>query len=96
MDTWDLSASGRSVTITAVDDTCAARLAAIPGTWWKMGCKDPNDNCLGDLDAWTMKTQFFTPRVDPGEVSTAWYAALTYAVPDGWGEFGRFGRPRSS
>jgi hypothetical protein len=82
--TWSLSPSGRTLTIAAVADDCAARLGAVPGTWSKMACKDPNDSCLGDLEVGAHESQFFAPRVDPGVVAAPEFGALTYTVPDGW------------
>jgi hypothetical protein len=82
---WSLSESGRVLTITAQEDDCALRLASVPGTWWRMGCKDPSgDTCLGDLDAGTYRSQFTTPRTDPGAEWSSDFGALTYTVPDGW------------
>jgi hypothetical protein len=82
---WSLSESGRVLTITAQKDDCALRLASVPGTWWRMGCKDPGgDTCLGDLDAGTYQSQFITPRTDPGAEWSSDFGALSYTVPDGW------------
>jgi hypothetical protein len=81
---WEQSSSGRILTITAVDDACASRLDAVPGVWWRRGCKNREDNCLGDLDAGTYKSQFIVPRVDPTDPWEPEFGALTYTVPDGW------------
>ena len=59
----------------------ARRLA---GIWWKMGCTTDGDNCLGLLDAGTYKSQFISPRLDPGATWSPVVGGLTYTVPDGW------------
>jgi len=79
---WTRSASGRILTIRTVSDACAARGAAVAGTWWQMSCRNPQTDCVGDLDAGTYASQYITPRLD-----VSWYpefAGLTYTVPDGW------------
>lgn len=80
---WLLSPSGRILNLVAIDDPCADRSGAVAGTWWLVGCKDSNDNCLGSLDAATYASQFI--NFDQG--GTSWrpvFGALTYAVPNGW------------
>lgn len=90
---WSLSSSGRILTMTADEDVCSTRLAAVPGVWWRMGCKDPGgDTCLGDLDPGTYKSQFIGPRVDPGAEWSSDFGALTYTVPDGWANTGDYPR----
>ena len=82
---WSLSSSGRTLTMTAVEDDCSTRRAAVPGVWWQMGCRNPSgDVCLGDLDAGTYKSQFIGPRLDPGAEWEADFGAVTYTVPDRW------------
>ena len=81
---WSVTGDGRTLTITAQADTCATRLAAVPGTWYLDGCKDPETDCLGDVAAGTYESQYIAPRV---KSSAAWgpvYGAVTYTVPDGW------------
>jgi hypothetical protein len=81
----ELSPTGRTLTITAsVPDTCPDREASVVGTWDRMGCKDPNDNCLGDLEAGTHASQFFTPRLAAGATWSPIHGQLTFRVPDGW------------
>jgi len=82
--TWTRTASGRSLTIAPERDDCPARSAVVGGQWWLMGCANPDDFCLGQLDAGTYKSQFIAPRLDPGATWTANYGALSYRVPDGW------------
>ena len=79
---WSLSASGYTLTITADEDDCAARSSAVPGVWWLAGC--PNRLCLGILDAGTYKSQYITPRLDPGAAWEPEFGGLTYTVPVGW------------
>jgi hypothetical protein len=79
---WSLSPSGHTLTITADQDDCAARSSAVPGVWWLAGC--PNELCLGILDAGTYKSQYITPRLDPGAAWEPEFGGLTYTVPEGW------------
>jgi hypothetical protein len=81
---WGLSPSGRVLTITLDNDSCAARAADIAGTWWRMGCRDVATNCLGELDAGTYETQYITPLLAPGAEWSPLFGGLTYTVPDGW------------
>ena len=82
--TYTLTNDGRRLTIVGVADPCAQRLAAIPGDWLLRGCKDPADNCLGDLAAGTYPSQFVTPRHEHDATWMPDYGAVTYTVPDGW------------
>lgn len=81
---WSLSPGSRVLTLTAVSDDCAARGAAVEGTWWKMDCPTKNDFCLGPVEAGRYSSQFFDPFLRPGVVWTPRYGALSYAVPAGW------------
>jgi hypothetical protein len=85
---WTRSASGRTLTISAERDDCAARSTAVAGQWWRMGCDDPNDYCLGVLDAGTYASEFIAPRLEPGAKWAADFGALSYRVPDGWANSG--------
>jgi hypothetical protein len=49
-----------------------------------MGCDNPDNYCLGTLDAGTYKSQFIAPHLHPGATWTANFGALSYTVPDGW------------
>ena len=83
---WSVAPSGRILTIVANSDDCSWRLGAVPGTWWLEACRETGTNCLGDVEAGTYKSQFFTPRLDAG-AGAKWapdFGALTYTVPDGW------------
>jgi hypothetical protein len=81
---WSVSADGRTLTITPQADTCAKRLAAVPGTWNLDGCKDTQTDCLGDVAAGTYESQYIAPRVKATDTWRPVYGAMTYTVPDGW------------
>jgi hypothetical protein len=81
---WSLSASGRILTVSPVQDACAARSTAIAGTWWRNGCKLDSVTCLGDLDPGTYPSLFIGPRLDPSSPSTPSVGAMAYTVPAGW------------
>ena len=82
--TWSLSASGRTLTLGGSDDSCATRLAIVPGIYEKMDCPNITNNCLGPIDAGTHRSQFVDPFIGPGETWAPRYGALTYTVPAGW------------
>ena len=81
---WSLSPSGRTLTIVEEQDACPTRAGTIVGEWWLMDCPLRDDNCLGVLDAGTYKSQFITPRLDPGGQWSPIFGGVTYTVPDGW------------
>jgi hypothetical protein len=81
---WTLSSSARVLTLSAVDDACPQRSGAMAGTWWLVGCKDPGDNCLGDLEAGTYSSQFINFAKPTVPAWVADFGAVTYTVPDGW------------
>ena len=81
---WTLSPKGTKLQLAATEDACAARRAAFEGEWERSACRNPDNNCLGDLEAGTYKSQFIGPRLDEGEPWTANYGAFSYTVPDGW------------
>lgn len=72
---------GTQLTISGTDD-CEAREAAVVGIWQTSNCRNPDNFCLGDLQAGTYSSQYFEPR-PRGEWAPR-YGALTYTVPDGW------------
>jgi len=86
--TWTISPSGRILTIIEDRDDCPTRGGALAGIWWLMDCPLSDDNCLGAVDAGTYKSQFITPRLDPGGPWSPVFGAVTYTVPDGWGNAG--------
>ncbi len=82
---WTMSSSGTRLTTTLVNDACATRASAVPGDWSRVGCKNLDDGCLGDLvDAGTYPSQYFTPRLAAGASWLPQWGALTYTVPAGW------------
>ena len=83
---WQLSDSGRQLTITAMADACADRLAAFTGQWFRMGCQAGGfgGDCLGDLDAGTYGTQNIDVHHKVGVDWLPRYGAIGYTVPDGW------------
>jgi hypothetical protein len=81
---WTLSPSGRTLTLSTVDDPCAIRSEGLDGTWWLMGCKNAEDNCLGPLDAGTFESQFVNFARPGGDGWSPAFGAITYTVPDGW------------
>jgi hypothetical protein len=77
-----LSPGGSILTIAEGTDDCAARAATLPGGWQRSDCRNPENVCLGNLEAGTYSSQFIEPR--PQGEWAARYGALTYSVPDGW------------
>ena len=82
--TWALSPKGSVLQFTATDDDCESRRAAFEGERERAACRNPDNLCLGDLEAGTYQSQFIGPRLDEGEPWTANYGAFSYTVPDGW------------
>jgi hypothetical protein len=82
---FSLSASDQTLTIRQGLDPCAARAAALPGSWWLADCRNVNPpSCLGTIDAGTYDSEYFA---SVGSPSGAWkprFGALSYTVPDGW------------
>jgi hypothetical protein len=71
--------------LTVVDDVCAARRAAVPGDWQRVGCKNTESACLGDLvEAGTYPSQYYAPRLRADGSWRPDWGALTYTVPAGW------------
>jgi hypothetical protein len=80
---YRLSSSGRSLSLGLLTDPCAARSAALHGSWNRAGTCPAGGVCLGDLDAGTHVSSVFTPFVPPSR----WrynYGRFGYTVPDGW------------
>jgi hypothetical protein len=73
---------GKSFMTISGTDECAAREAAVVGTWQTSNCRSPSDGCLGDLEAGTYSSQYFEPRPQDGYARR--FGALTYTVPEGW------------
>ncbi len=85
-----LSPGATKLTLTLVNDACAARVQILPGTWAGSTCSIQargiaDDDCLGELEAGAHMTNYFIPRLPAGMPS--WDGnpgAITYTVPDGW------------
>jgi hypothetical protein len=85
--TWKLSASGRQLDVAVKSDQCAARAAALVGSYWRMGCINTKTNCLGLLDAGTYASQYIRPFQTGSSGWSARYGGVRYTVPDGWANF---------
>jgi hypothetical protein len=81
---WSLSPGGSKLELTATSDDCESRRAAFEGEWERAACRNPDNDCLGDLEAGTYHSQFIGPRLDDGEPWIADFGAFSYTVPDGW------------
>ena len=81
------SPGGRRLTVTADRDDCAARQAALVGTWWHSECTNVSDDCLGLLEAGTYPSRHLSVR-GPEDVTAATFGAVTYTVPSGWANSG--------
>ncbi len=80
--TFDLSPSGRALTVAAIDDRCVARVAAVSGAWTRSAC--PDDHlCLGDLDPGRHVSVIYTPFLRFADWQYS-YGRFEYAVPEGW------------
>ena len=82
---WTLSPSGNQLTLATTADACANRSAALVGDWYRVGCKNTQSACLGDLGAaGTYSSQYFTPMLGLGATWSPSWGAVTYTVPAGW------------
>jgi hypothetical protein len=81
---FSTSPGGSILTIEPGTDDCASRAAAVPGTWQRSACRNPDNWCLGEVEAGTYKSQYFDPVASSKDASRAGFGALTYTVPDGW------------
>jgi hypothetical protein len=79
---WTLSAGGSNLRVDLVDDACAARAAALPGTWTHTQCREAGTDCLGPVEAGTYRSTDFDP------FRTGSSGQLTYTLPDGWANSG--------
>jgi hypothetical protein len=81
---WSLSAGGTILTVSPGTDACAARAAALPGSWHRIACTNTESGCYGLLEAGTYETQYIAPRLDIGALWEPDLGAMTYTVPAGW------------
>lgn len=79
---FDLSSSGRALTVRVADDACAARVAAVSGVWTRIACPDSH-NCLGDLDPGQHVSTIYTPFTPFADWQYE-YGRFAYSVPKGW------------
>jgi hypothetical protein len=77
------AADGLTMTLEAAGDPCAARSAAVTGTWVRSACPNHGQWCLGDLEAGPHVSANYTPLV-PFVDWTFDYGRLAYTVPAGW------------
>ncbi len=75
---WSLSPEATTLTLTADEDACAARQAALEGQWTHTACRMEGRNCLGIVEAGTYSTNRWNPY---GEFT---YGQATFTLPDGW------------
>jgi hypothetical protein len=81
---WSLTPNGATLTITPVEDTCDSRAEELDGSFTRSDCPAfPEDFCLGDLEAGSYVSSFYTPLVrrDDWEYNRG---AMAYMVPEGW------------
>jgi hypothetical protein len=82
--TWTLSPGGTRLALTGSEE-CLSRAAVLEGDdWIRAACPNPDNLCLGDLEAGTYTSQFIDPYVPLGRQWRARFGALTYTVPEGW------------
>ncbi len=79
-----LSPGGTKLNLAAIDEACSARRDAMAGDWLRSDCLDPENFCLGELEAGEYPSFFFTPRLGPDDPWAPDWGALRYTVPDGW------------
>ncbi|MFL6181687.1 MAG: hypothetical protein ACJ73J_05210, partial [Actinomycetes bacterium] len=72
---WSLSPHATTLTLTANEDACAVRQAAIEGQWTHTGCKLEGRDCLGIVEAGTYSTNRWNPY---GEFT---YGQATFTLP---------------
>ena len=81
---FSLSPGESILTIEAGTDDCAPRGAALPGTWQRTQCLNPDNWCLGVVEPGTYSSQYFDPATQRGAATRADFGALAYTVPAGW------------
>ena len=81
---FSTSPGGSILTIVAGIDDCAVRLAAVAGTWQRVGCRSLDRWCLGVVEAGTYRSQYFDPYATTTAEALPEYGHLTWTVPDGW------------
>lgn len=81
---WSATPAGSMIVFTLLEDDCDARAAVIPGEWLRSACGDPQNFCLGPLEAGRYSSFYIDPFVPNGDPWRPRFGALTYEVPAGW------------
>jgi len=89
---YTLSPGGTKLTLTKVSDACAARADAISGDWLRSKCSNPNNFCLGPLEAGDYASFFLAPRIADNADWAPDFGAIRYTVPTGWAATADFPR----
>jgi hypothetical protein len=81
---WSLSPGKNMLTLDGIEDDCATRMAALPGTYQRSACLDANDFCLGVLEPGTYASMYVRPDLASDAEWAAEFGAVRYTVPEGW------------
>ena len=81
---FSTSPGGSILTIEPGTDDCAPRTQAVPGTWQRSACSNPDNWCLGIVEAGTYASQYFDPVAPTSDDARPSFGRLTFTVPDGW------------
>ena len=85
--TWSLSPGGVRLSLVAAEsDACRTREAALTGEWFRIACTNEGNGCLGELEAGTFASQYFS-HTSENEAPDGWHpiwGQLTYTVRAGW------------
>ena len=90
--TVQLSPGGTKLNLAAIDEACSARRDAIAGDWLRSQCINPENFCLGELEAGDYPSFYFAPRLRAEDEWAPDWGALRYTVPDGWAATSDFPR----
>ena len=81
---WTLSPGGTRLALTGSEE-CLNRASVLEGDdWVRSACPNPDNLCLGDLEAGRYSSQYIDPYVPIGRQWYARFGAITYTVPEGW------------
>jgi hypothetical protein len=81
---WAMSAGGGTLTLTEIEDGCPTRLLALPGSWARAACENPDIWCLGDLEAGEHLSTYFAPLLPADDEWVYYRGAMSYTTPAGW------------
>lgn len=77
--------SGQRLSLSLVSEDCDVRGRWMSGDdWIRSQCLNPDNQCLGIVEAGTYPSLFISPRVPVGEDWRAELGALTWTAPEGW------------